>query len=57
MVNVVVGFQDLERRQIPAESLMRMLGPKGSTSAGNLLQHAHSTAKNDGVRFELSLKP
>jgi hypothetical protein len=36
-VNATVGFQDLERRtRIPAKSLMRMLGPKGSPSAANL---------------------
>jgi len=30
-VNATVGFQDLEKRtKIPAKSLMRMLGPKGS---------------------------
>jgi hypothetical protein len=36
-VNATVGFQDLEKRmRIPAKSLMRMLGPKGSPSAANL---------------------
>ena len=36
-VNATVGFQNLEKRtHIPAKSLMRMLGPKGSPSAANL---------------------
>ena len=36
-VNATVGFPDLEKRtRIPAKSLMRMLGPKGSPSAANL---------------------
>jgi hypothetical protein len=36
-VNATLGFQDLEKRTlIPAKSLMRMLGPKGSASAANL---------------------
>jgi len=35
-VNATVGFQTLEKRtQIPAKSLMRMLGPKGSPSVAN----------------------
>ena len=35
-VNATVGFQDLEKRtHIPAKSLMRMLGPKGSPSVAN----------------------
>ena len=33
-VNATLGFQELEERtDIPAKSLMRMLGPKGSPSA------------------------
>ena len=39
-VNATLGFQELEERtEIPAKSLMRMLGPKGSPSAvfGNIL--------------------
>ena len=36
-VNATVGFKDLEQRtEIPAKSLMRMLGTKGSPSAANL---------------------
>src|SRR4051812_2089482 len=36
-VNATVGFSDLENQtHIPARSLMRMLGPKGSPSAAHL---------------------
>ncbi|HEY2842655.1 MAG TPA: hypothetical protein VGJ09_03355 [Bryobacteraceae bacterium] len=56
-VNATVGFQDLERRtQIPAKSIMRMLGPKGSPSAVNLTNILTALQKAEGVQFELSLR-
>lgn len=56
-VNATVGFQALERRtRIPAKSLMRMLGPKGSPSATNLASILTALQKSEGVQFELSLK-
>ena len=56
-VNATVGFQDLEKRtRIPAKSLMRMLGPKGRTSAANLSSILTVLQKTEGVQFELSLK-
>ena len=56
-VNATVGFQDLERRtRIPAKSLMRMLGPKGSPSAANLSNILTALKTTEGVRFELLLK-
>ena len=56
-VNATVGFPDLERRtQIPAKSLMRMLGPKGSPSAANLSYILTALQETEGVRFELSLR-
>lgn len=56
-VNATVGFQDLEKRtRIPAKSLMRMLGPKGSPSAANLTNILAALQKTEGVRFELALK-
>jgi DNA-binding phage protein len=56
-VNATVGFQDLEKRtRIPAKSLMRMLGPKGSPSAANLTSILTALQKTEGVRFELSLR-
>jgi len=56
-VNATVGFPDLEKRtQIPAKSLMRMLGPKGSPSAANLSSILTALQKTEGVQFELSLR-
>jgi len=56
-VNATVGFQDLEKRtRIPAKSLMRMLGPKGSPSAANLSSILTALQKTEGVQFELSLR-
>ena len=56
-VNATVGFQDLEKRtHIPAKSLMRMLGPKGSPSAANLSCILIALQKTEGVHFELALK-
>jgi DNA-binding phage protein len=56
-VNATVGFQNLEKRtQIPAKSLMRMLGPKGSPSAVNLSCILTALQKTEGIRFELSLR-
>jgi DNA-binding phage protein len=56
-VNATVGFQNLGKRtQIPAKSLMRMLGPKGSPSAANLSSILTALQKTEGVKFELSLR-
>ncbi|MGC4050736.1 MAG: transcriptional regulator [Paludibaculum sp.] len=56
-VNATMGFQDLERRtRIPAKSLMRMLGPKGSPSAVNLTNIVTVLLQTEGVRFELTLR-
>ncbi len=56
-VNATVGFQHLEERtRIPAKSLMRMLGPKGSPSAANLSSILTEIQKTEGVHFELSLR-
>ena len=56
-VNATVGFQKLEKRtQIPAKSLMRMLGPKGSPSVANLSSILTALQKTEGVHFELSLR-
>jgi DNA-binding phage protein len=53
-VNATVGFQALERRtRIPAKSLMRMLGPKGSPSAANLSSILTVLQRTEGVQFEL----
>jgi hypothetical protein len=56
-VNATVGFRNLEKRtHIPAKSLMRMLGPKGSPSAANLSTILTVLQKTEGVHFELSLR-
>ena len=56
-VNATVGFQSLGKRtQIPAKSLMRMLGPKGSPSAANLSNILTTLQKTEGIQFELSLR-
>jgi hypothetical protein len=53
----LVGFQNLEKRtQIPAKSLMRMLGPKGSPSVVNLTSILTALQKTEGVHFELLLR-
>jgi DNA-binding phage protein len=56
-VNATLGFQALEEQtDIPAKSLMRMLGPKGSPSAANLSSILTVLQKTEGVHFELSLR-
>ena len=56
-VNATTGFLNLEKRtQIPAKSLMRMLGPKGNPSAANLSSILTAIQKTEGVQFELSLR-
>ena len=56
-VNATVGFQELgQRTLIPAKSLMRMLGPKGSPSVANLSSILTALQKTEGVHFELSLR-
>ena len=56
-VNATLGFQELEERtDIPAKSLMRMLGPKGSPSAANLSSILTALQKTEGVHFELTVR-
>ena len=56
-VNATTGFRELEKRtHIPAKSLMRMLGPKGSPSAVNLSSILGALQKTEGVHFELALR-
>ena len=57
-VNATVGFKALEEKtDIPAKSLMRMLGPKGSPSAANLASILTALQKTEGVHFQLALRP
>ena len=56
-VNATTGFHVLEKNtRIPAKSLMRMLGPKGSPSAANLASILGALQKTEGVAFRLSLR-
>ena len=48
-VDATVGFQALEEQtEIPAKSLMRMLGPKGSPSAANFSSILTALQKAEG---------
>ena len=52
-----MGFERLgELRQIPAKSLMRMLGPKGNPQARNLFEVIGHLQRAEGVQFQVSLK-
>lgn len=56
-VNATAGFRSLEKRTgIPAKSLMRMLGPKGSPSAANLASILTALQESEGVQFELAVR-
>ena len=56
-VNGTMGFERLgELTQIPAKSLMRMLGPKGNPQAKNLFDVIAHLQRAEGLRFEVSLK-
>jgi DNA-binding phage protein len=56
-VNATLGFQALEEEtEIPAKSLMRMLGPKGSPSAANLASILTALKNIEGLHFELTLR-
>ncbi len=49
-VNATVGFPFLEKRtRIPAKSLMRMLGPKGSPSIANLSSILSALKKTEPI--------
>src|ERR1017187_9983458 len=55
-VNATIGLQDLETQpQIPAKSLMRMLGPKASPSPANLSSILTALQKTEGIHFDLPL--
>lgn len=55
-VNATLGFAALEEQtEIPAKSLMRMLGPRGNPSAANLSSIITALQKTEGVHFKLSL--
>ncbi|MCX5893480.1 MAG: transcriptional regulator [Deltaproteobacteria bacterium] len=54
-INAAVGFGPLsEATQIPAKSLMRMLGPKGNPRAGNLFQIIKHLQAREGIHLEVA---
>lgn len=56
-VSAPLGFVKLGKRtDIPAKSLMRMLGPKGSPSAANFSSIFTALQESAGVRLELLVK-
>lgn len=53
-INAAVGFGELaEATKIPAQSLMRMFGPKGNPRAGNLFQVIHLLQNREGIYLEV----
>ena len=49
-INATVGFPKLSKRvRIPKTSLMRMFGPNGNPSAGNLFSIIAELQKQEGV--------
>ena len=55
-INASVGFGSLsEATNIPAKSLMRMLGPKGNPRADNLFQIIHHLQVREGIQLGVGL--
>ncbi|MEF3698822.1 helix-turn-helix domain-containing transcriptional regulator [Desulfolutivibrio sp.] len=51
-INAAVGFGPLaEATNIPAKSLMRMLGPRGNPRADNLFQIISQLQAHEGIRL------
>ncbi len=51
-INSAVGFASLsEATNIPAKSLMRMLGPKGNPRADNLFRIIHHLQAREGIHL------
>lgn len=56
-INATIGFEELSRlTNIPAKSLMRMLGPQGNPQARNLFEVIGHLQRAEGLHFELSLR-
>ncbi len=56
--NATIGFTKLaEAIDIPAKSLMRMLGPSGNPRADNLFEVVRFLQQREGVRFHLKTSP
>ena len=53
-VNVAAGYGELaDATYIPAESLMRMFGPKGNPCADNLFQIIHHLQYREAIHLEV----
>ena len=53
-INASVGFGQLaEVTNIPAKSLMRMLGPRGNPRADNLFQIIHHLQLREGISLDV----
>ncbi|WP_243310889.1 DNA-binding protein [Fundidesulfovibrio agrisoli] len=51
-INAAIGFGPLaEATNIPAKSLMRMLGPKGNPRADNLFHIIHHLQDREGIHL------
>jgi DNA-binding phage protein len=56
-VNATIGFERLSRKtDMPAKSLMRMLGPKGNPHARNLFEVIKHLQRAEGLHLEVTLK-
>lgn len=53
-INATLGFEELSKNvNIPAKSLMRMLGPKGNPQASNLLAVIGALRRHANVEFHV----
>jgi DNA-binding phage protein len=56
-INATIGFGKLSRLTgRPAESLMRMLGPRGNPQARNLFEVIGHLQRVEGLHFEVSVR-
>lgn len=53
-INATIGFEALAKAtDTPVKSLMRMFGPKGNPTAGNLFAVIHALQDHTGVHLEV----
>ncbi|MEN3147101.1 transcriptional regulator [Neorhizobium sp. IRAMC:178] len=54
-INATIGFQTLaEKVDMPAKSLMRMLGPKGNPRADNLFNVIRQLQESSGIHLAVA---
>lgn len=54
-INATIGFETLaEKVDIPAKSLMRMLGPKGNPRADNLFNVIRQLQQSSGIHLAVA---